>query len=170
MLGALACFVMLFATVAGASASTNAVTSQVRIGGVVYSSLGTGVIDLTPGVEAVVLLNYSFSSKNLKGYHVTDRAKNVVPMCRVDLVAGPPQSNTVHTCESATMDTDLDGVMNVNDSDEWITVPARSQLLVNVEALNDGPLLNDGGDVLYLKNSVGKVLTVFTYSVQNPTS
>lgn len=162
VLGALLALVMV--TFTATSASAQAPASQVRIGGVGFSSLGTGALDLTPGVESVILLNYAYSSKNLKGYHLTDRAGNVVPMCAT---SGP---TTVFDCESATADADADGVVNLNDADTWITLTARSQLSINVEARNDGPWLNDGGDTVYLKNSVGRVLTKFVYSVTNPTS
>lgn len=146
------------------SASAQAPASQVRIGGVGFSSLGTGALDLTPGVESVILLNYAYSSKNLKGYHLTDKAGNVVSLC----VASSP--TTVYDCESTTADHDSDGVVNANDADTWLTLAARSQMTINVEARNDGPWLNDGGDTVYLKNSVGRVLTKFVYSVSNPTS
>lgn len=146
------------------AATAQAPASQVRIGGVGFSSLGTGALDLTPGVESVILLNYAYSVKNLKGYHLTDRAGNVVPMCATS------SPTTVYDCESTTLDHDSDGVVNVNDADTWITLPSRSQMTINVEARNDGPWLNDGGDIMYLKNSVGRVLTKFSYQVVNPTS
>jgi len=146
------------------AASALAPASQVRIGGLGFSSLGTGALDLTPGVESVVLLNYAYSTKSLKGYHLTDKAGNVVPLCATS------SPTTVFDCESATADADSDGVVNLNDADTWITLAARSQMNINVEARNDGPWLNDGGDTVYLKNSVGRVLTKFVYSVSNPTS
>ncbi len=164
-----------------AYAHAQAPTSQVRIGGVGFSSLGTGSLDLTPGVESVILLNYAYSVKGLKGYHLTDKAGNSVPLCAVrPVVTGqdgdtstpttPGLGTILSNCESTTADYDDDGVTNVNDSSEWISLTARSQMTINVEARNDGPWLNDGGDTVYLRNSVNRVLTKFVYNVSNPTS
>lgn len=143
------------------ASSASSVASQVRLGGASFSSLGAGsAMDETPGMESVTLLNYSYSSKSLKGYSVKDAAGNRVWMCK-----------TVATnCTSNTLDDDADTVKNINDSDSWITMGARSQRTVNVEGRNDGPLLNNGGDTTYLLNSVGHVLSVFKYAASNPTS
>lgn len=147
---------LLFTTAASA---TQSATSQVRLGGLAFSSLGTGPVgEETPGVESVTLLNYAYTVKNLKGYTLRDAAGNVVPLCKwlVD-------------CTSTTGDHDADAVVNASDSDAWLDIPARSQMVVNVEGRNDGPLLNNGGDTIYLRNSVGTVLSVLRYSVSNPT-
>jgi hypothetical protein len=146
---------------AGAAAHVRVGASQIRIGGVGFSSLGTGALDLTPGVESVTLLNYSFSPKNLKGYSLKDKAGNVVPLCAV-------VSAALVDCTSVTDDHDSDTTVNASDADAWITLAARSQMTINVEIRNDGPWLNDGGDTIYLLNSVGRVLTKFVYAVSNP--
>lgn len=171
-LAAVAASALLF-TAASAQAQ-QAVTSQVRLTGVGFSSLGAGGLDESPGVESVTLANYSYSSKNLKGYRLTDRAGNVVWLCA---------AVTLQSCTSTTLDHDRAAdvaaytgegtapvIANNADADAWVTLPARAQVAVNAEGRNDGPWLNDGGDAVYLRNSVGRVLTSFTYSVVNPTS
>lgn len=149
--------------VTASAASAKAPAAQIRIGGLGFSSLGEGGLDLTPGIESVILLNYSFSPKNLKGYTLSDKGGNVIPLCAAI-------ANTVVDCTSTTEDADNDGVFNVNDSNAWVTLNPRSQTSLNVEARNDGPWLGDGGDTVYLKNSVGKLLTEFRYWVNNPAS
>lgn len=164
----------LFVTAVAASASTQGPASQVRLTGVGFSSLGTGPAGATPGIESATLANYSYSPKNLKGYRLTDRAGNVVWLCDDD---------AFQSCTSTTADHDRAAdvaaytgegtapvIPNASDADAWITLPARSQVAVNVEGRNDGPWLNNGGDTVYLRNSVGRVLTQFGYAVSNPTS
>lgn len=135
------------AVTGSALANARAATGSVKIGGVGYASLGTGVIDMTPGVESVILLNYSYSSKNLKGYTLVDKAGNVVHLCRV--VGGIP----------------LNCADNLSDMSDSVTLGARSQTLVNVEILADGAWLGNTGDTLYLKDSVGHVVSTFAYKV-----
>lgn len=152
----------LLVTGVSAQAAAQVPVSQVRLTGVGFSSLGVG-FDLTPGVESVTLANYSYSAKNLKGYRLTDRAGNVIWLCATT-------GATFADCTSTTLDGDSDSTVNAADADAWISLAARSQMTINVEGRNDGPWVNDGGDAIYLRNSVGRVLTVFTYSVSNPTS
>lgn len=148
---------LLFA--ANASANTSA-TSQVRITGLGFASLGAGaVVDDTPGFETITLGNYAYSAKNLKGYTVKDTAGNVVPLCALNV-----------NCTSTVADHDADGVVNMNDSQAWLELGPRMQKTINLEIRNDGPLLNNGGDTVALRNSVGTVLSIFRYAVSNPTS
>lgn len=170
----------LLVTAVSASASAQGPVSQVRLTGVGFSSLGDSTLDLSPGVESVTLANYSYSAKSLKGYRLTDRAGNVVWLCKT------ASSTTVIDCTSTTLDHDRAAdemawasaghtdaapvIANNADNDAWIVLDPRKQVTINVEGRNDGPWLNDGGDAVYLRNSVGRVLTSFVYAVTNPTS
>jgi hypothetical protein len=147
---------------AGARASEQRAVGNVKIGGVLWSSVGTGIIDLTPGVEAVDLANYSFFTKNLKGYHLKS-GPDVIPLCRIDHPS--PGTNVLHECMSVILDDDSDGTVNKDDGDSWVSLPARSQLLYNVEYANDGPMLSNVAADVRLYNSVGTLVSRFQYKV-----
>lgn len=130
------------------SASASAASGNVRIGGVSFSSLGKtvtvpeGEAQYQPGVENIILRNYGYSAKNLKGYRLVDKAGNVIPLCQ-------------HPKDPVLCNTEADALV----------IPARSQQAFDVETLHDGPFMNNGGDTLYLRNSVGKVVSTFVYKV-----
>jgi len=160
--------------ITGASAQgQQAATSQVTLTGVGFSSLGPNVID-PPGIETVILANYGENPKSLRGYRVTDSASNTVYLC----------AYTVTRCTSTTADHDRAAdeaawasagntgtapvIPNSADNDAWLELPALKQTVVNVEALYGKAWINNGGDTVYLRNSVGRVLTKFAFTVSNP--
>jgi hypothetical protein len=139
--------IALFA-IPSASAQT-AGSGDVRLSGVVYSSVGVG--DPTAGTapyvttlvrESVVLVNNGTDDKNLKGYTIIDKAGNLVKLCKT----------VVQTC--------------AGDMNDWLTIPARTQLLVDVEALHaNTAFVNNGGDTLRLRNSVGATVSTLAFAV-----
>jgi hypothetical protein len=160
--------------VTGASAQgQQAATSSVTLTGVGFSSLGP-VGTNPPGIETVILANYGESAKSLRGYRVTDSASNTVYLC----------AEGVTRCTSTTADNDRAAdetawasagntgtapvISNAADNDAWLTLDPLKQTVVNVETRYGRAWMNNGGDTVYLRNSTGRILTKFVFTVSNP--
>jgi len=133
------------------AAAQSAGTGDVRLSGVVYSSVGTGdpATLSAPSVgtlvrESVVIVNNGYDDKNLRGYTVIDRAGNVTKLCA---------SPVSQTCTYA------------GGEAQWLTINARTQVIVDVEALHVTAFVNNSGDSLRLRNSVGNTVSTLTFSV-----
>lgn len=133
------------------AAAQSAGAGDIRLSGVVYSSVGVG----DPGTlsaplvgtlvrESVVLVNNGSDDKNLRGYTIIDKAGNLVRLCA---------SPVSQTC------------VNNGPADTWLTIPARTQMIVDVEALHVSAFVNNGGDTLRLRNSVGATVSTLAFSV-----
>lgn len=133
-----------------ASAQT-AGAGDVRLSGVVYSSVGVGAsaLDTAPAVanlvrESVVLVNNGYDDKFLRGYTLMDSAGNVTKLC-----ASPVSQTCVYADGDAA----------------WLKLPARTQMIVDVEALHVSAWINNGGDTIRLRNSVGNTVSTLSFKV-----
>lgn len=132
------------------AASQTAGAGDIRLSGVVYSSVGVGTptAGTAPYVtslvrESVVIVNNGYDEKNLRGYTLIDKAGNVTKLC----------ATVSQACTNA-------GPMS-----DWYTIPARSQIVVDVEALHVDAWVNNSGDTVRLRNSVGATVSTLTFSV-----
>jgi len=145
------CLAMIALAAIPSAAAQTAGSGDIRLSGVVYSSVGVGdpATLSAPYVgtlvrESVVIVNNGYDEKNLRGYTLIDRAGNVTKLC-----ASPVNQACTYAGGEA----------------QWLTIAARSQVIVDVEALHVSAWVNNSGDTVRLRNSVGNTVSTLAFSV-----